>query len=137
MHGESAAKNSFTGRFDNVYLGSDIVSVELILSSYTGGAHPSTIFSGVAYDRTTGKRLELADALKLIGKSVAQVSAESSVSLKGQLRDSFMFKEGADTNPENFSSFLVTKGAVTFVFQQYQVAPYSFGPQRVSFPRAL
>jgi hypothetical protein len=137
MHGESAAKNSFTGRFDDVYLGSDIVSVELILSSYTGGAHPSTIFSGVAYDRATGKRLELADALKLIGKSVAQVSAESTASLQRQLGDSFMFKEGADTNPENYSSFLVTKGAVTFVFQQYQVAPYSFGPQRVSFPRAL
>lgn len=135
MHGESAAKYSFTGRFDDVYIGPDVISVELVLSSYTGGAHPMTLFSGVAFDRTTGKRLALADALALIGKDVAQVSAESSTSLARQLGDMFMFKEGADTNPENFSSFIVSKDAVTFIFQQYQVAAYAAGPQRVSFPR--
>ena len=68
-------------------------------------------------------------------RDVAQVSAESSTSLARQLGDMFMFKEGADTNPENYSSFLVSRDAVTFIFQQYQVAAYAAGPQRVSFPR--
>lgn len=134
-HDTELAKNSFYGRFAHPYIGPDIVSVELVLSTYTGGAHPSTIFSGVAFDRANSKRLALQDALALIGKTVAEVSASSTASLAAQLGDSFMFREGADTNPENFSSFTVSKDAVTFIFQQYQVAPYAAGEQRVSFPR--
>ncbi|MEN9413065.1 MAG: hypothetical protein RLZZ342_152 [Candidatus Parcubacteria bacterium] len=134
-HGESAAKNSFFGRFDKTYSGPDIISAELILSQYTGGAHPSTIFAGVAFDRTTGKRLELSDALALIGKNITDVSASSTQILTHDLGEGFMFPEGANTNPENFSSFVVSADMVTFIFQQYQVAPYAAGPQRVSFLR--
>jgi hypothetical protein len=134
-HGESVATNSFYGRFDNTYIGSDIISAELILSQYTGGAHPSTIFAGVAFDVDSGKRLELSDALALIGKSIETLSASSSAILARDLGDVFMFPEGANTNPENFSSFVVSRDAVTFIFQQYQVAPYAAGPQRVSFER--
>lgn len=132
---ESATpKNEFTGTFDSVYVGSDVVSVKLILSQYTGGAHPMTLFSGVNYDRATGRQLFLEDALALIGKSVAQVSAEATAQLKVKLGDS-MFEEGANSNPENFSSFLISADTVTFIFQQYQVAAYAAGPQEVSFPR--
>ena len=46
-----------------------------------------------------------------------------------------MFEEGADTNPENFSSFVISADKVTFIFQQYQVAAYAAGPQEVSFER--
>jgi hypothetical protein len=133
-HGMSVAKNSFTGRFEDVYIGSDYVSVSLILSQYTGGAHPMTIVSGRAYDRTTGKRLELADVLALTGETVADISASSTAVFAKQFSDAF-FAEGADTNPENYSSFVVSKDAVTFIFQQYQVAPYAYGPQRFTVSR--
>lgn len=127
-------KNEFTGSFDSVYVGPDIVSVKLILSQYTGGAHPVTLVSGVNYDRATGRLLLLDDALKLIGKSVGQVSAEATAELKAELGDA-MFEEGANTNPENFSSFVISADKVTFIFQQYQVAPYAAGVQEVSFER--
>lgn len=133
-HDISVAQNSFTGRFEDVYIGPDYVSASLILSQYTGGAHPMTVVSGRAYDRATGKRLELADVLVLTGKTVADISASSTAVFAKQFGDAF-FSEGVDTNPENYSSFVVSKDAVTFIFQQYQVAPYVYGPQRFSVPR--
>lgn len=134
-HDSAMPQNEFTGRFDKVYVGSDVVSTELILSQYTGGAHPITLFSGVNYDRATGKLLLLDDVLKMIGLTTEQLSAKASEQLKATLGDSFLFPEGANTNPENFSSFVVGTSTVTFIFQQYQVAPYAAGEQEVSFPK--
>ena len=132
---ESATpKNEFTGTFENVYIGPDVVSAKLILSQYTGGAHPMTIFSGVNYDRATGKQLLQDDVFKMIGKTVEEVSAEATAKLKAKLGDT-MFEEGANTNPENFSSFIISADEVTFIFQPYQVAAYAAGPQEVSFAR--
>ena len=132
---ESAApQNSFDGSFGSVYLGPDIVSAQLILSQYTGGAHPMTILSGVSFDRMSGKRLLVDDALALIGKTIAQVSAEASAQFEEKFGKDF-FSEGANTDPENFSSFTISANQVTFIFQPYQVAAYAAGPQMVSFPR--
>lgn len=135
MHGESAAQNSFYGRFDSPYVGPDYVSVELTLSEYTGGAHPITAFQGVVFDRKTGKRLTLDDILPLTGKTLGEVSSSSAASLAAQLKENYLFPEGAAPTSENYSSFTLDADSITFIFQQYQVAPYAYGPQRVSFTR--
>ena len=133
--GDSAMpKYSFDGSFDSVYVGPDVISVKLILSQYTGGAHPLTLISGLNYDRTTGGRLLQSDAFAMLGLSVGEVSAAATAELKEKLGDT-MFMEGADTNPENFSSFVISADKITFIFQQYQVAAYAAGPQEVSFAR--
>lgn len=134
MHDMTAATNSFTGRFDKVFSGPDLISAELILSSYTGGAHPSTLFTGVVFDRS-GKRLTLDDALALTGKSLSEVSESARTQLREALGDGFMFTEGADPKPENYSSFVVDSTSVTFIMQQYQVAAYAAGQQYVVVPR--
>jgi len=132
---ESATpQNEFTGTFENVYIGPDVVSVKLVLSQYTGGAHPMTIFSGLNYDRATGRQLLQSDAFAMIDLSAVQVSAQATAELKAKLGES-MFEEGANSNPENFSSFIISADEVTFIFQPYQVAAYAAGPQEVSFER--
>src|SRR3989344_9200790 len=132
---ESATpQNEFTGTFENVYVGPDVVSVQLILSQYTGGAHPMTIFNGLNYDRATGRQLLQSDAFAMIGLTAVQVSARATAELKAKLGES-MFEEGANSNPENFSSFIISADEVTFIFQPYQVAAYAAGPQEVSFER--
>jgi hypothetical protein len=132
---ESATpQNEFTGTFEDVYVGPDIISAKLILSQYTGGAHPMTIFSGVNYDRATGRQLLPQDAFALAGLSAEEVSARATAELKAKLGDS-MFEEGADSNPENFSSFVISENEITFIFQPYQVAAYAAGVQQVSFKR--
>lgn len=133
-HDSATPRNGFVGTFDHVYVDEDIVSVQLILSQDTGGAHPLTLFSGVVFDRHTGKRLLLGDVLPLIGKSTEDVARVATAEFREKFGEGF-FSEGATSNPENFSSFLVMKDSVSFIFQQYQVAAYAYGPQQVSFPR--
>lgn len=132
----AAAQHTFNGSFENVHVGTDVISFVLVLSQYTGGAHPLTLVSGLAYDRATSEQLLQEDAFQMIGMTVAEVSEAASAELAQKLGEGF-FEEGANTNPENFSSFVVSADSVTFIFQQYQVAAYAAGVQEVSFPRVL
>lgn len=130
----SSPKNELTIRFESPYTGVDAISVKLIISQYTGGAHPNSLFSGLNFDRATGRQLLQSDAFKMIGRTAEQVSVSASAQLKARLGEAF-FVEGANSNPENFSSFLIAADKVTFIFQPYQVASYAAGPQEVSFDR--
>ena len=133
--GSATPKNEFTGSFDAVYAGSDVVSVELLLSQDTGGAHPNTVVIGVNVDPKTGRELTLENALTLTGMSLEKIAAESLAQVQAKLGADGVFADGADPKPENYSTFLVGSSTVTFVFQNYQVAPYAAGMQEVSFPR--
>ena len=133
--GSATLKNEFFGSFDSVYAGSDVVSVELLLSQDTGGAHPNTVVVGVTVDPKTGRELTLEDALTLTGMSLEKIAAESLAQVQAKLGADGMFADGANPKPENYSAFLIGSGTVTFVFQNYQVAPYAAGMQEVSFPR--
>ncbi|MEY4747653.1 MAG: endo,4-beta-xylanase-like protein [Candidatus Parcubacteria bacterium] len=130
----ASPQNELTIRYGVPYIGPDVISIRLSISQYTGGAHPNTLLSGMNFDRASGKRLLQDDALKLIGKTITEISSEATAQLKAKLGDA-MFEEGANTNPENFSSFTISQDAVTFIFQPYQVASYAAGPQEVSLPR--
>ncbi|MEK7133998.1 MAG: DUF3298 domain-containing protein [Patescibacteria group bacterium] len=130
----ASPQNELTVRYESPYIGSDIVSFKLVISEYTGGAHPNSLFSGLNFDRATGKRLLQSDAFKMIGMTAQQVSVAATAQLKQKLGETF-FSEGANSNPENFSSFLISADKVTFIFQPYQVAAYAAGPQEVSFER--
>ncbi|OGG54242.1 hypothetical protein A2851_01070 [Candidatus Kaiserbacteria bacterium RIFCSPHIGHO2_01_FULL_53_29] len=130
----SSPQNELTMRFDSAYIGPDVISVKLIISQYTGGAHPNTLFSGLNFDRASNQQLLQDDAFKMIGLTVAQVSVAATEQLKSKLGEG-MFTEGANSNPGNFSSFVISAEKVTFIFQPYQVAAYAAGPQEVSFAR--
>ena len=133
---ESAVpKNEFTGSFNSTYVGADVVSVALSFSEYTGGAHGNTVIIGVNVDRKTGEDITLDEALLLIGKTLPEVSSESLVQLKAVLGEDMTFPEGAEPKADNYSVFLVSKDKVTFIFNNYQVAPYSAGPQSAEFAR--
>lgn len=127
-------KNELNSDVGPVYIGQDVVSVELLISEYTGGAHPNTIINAVNIDRKSGREVALSDALALIGKSLPDVSRESLAQLKQKLGD-IVFEDGAQPNSDNFQTFLIDAANVTFVFQNYQVAPYAAGPQFISFTR--
>ncbi len=130
----ASPQNELTIRFESPYIGHDIISVKLIISEYTGGAHPNSLFSGLNFERSNGRQLLQDDAFRMIGLNAQQVSIASSAQLKEKLGDAF-FTEGANSNPENFSSFLISADKVTFIFQPYQVAAYAAGPQEISFDR--
>ncbi len=128
-------QNEFTSSFSDVYVGEDVVSVALVISEYTGGAHPNTVIIGVNVNRASGQELTLTDALALIGKSLEEVATQSLAELKATLGEDVIFADGAAPKPENYGTFLVSKDRVTFVFNNYQVAPYASGQQKVWFSR--
>jgi len=134
-HGSSTPQNQFIGLFDSAYVGPDIVSTQLVFSEYTGGAHPNAAIVGLNVDRATGKELSLDDVLSLIGMSLQQVASSSADQLRARLGQDYLFPEGAQPSPENYSTFVVASSTVSFIFQEYQVAPYVDGTQAISFPR--
>ncbi|MBI5457769.1 DUF3298 domain-containing protein [Candidatus Kaiserbacteria bacterium] len=131
----STSQNEFIGSFNSVYVGPDIVSVALSFSADTGGAHPNTNIVSVSVNVRTGKELTLDDALALIGKTLPQVTNDSLVQLRTELGADLIFPDGAKPVAENYGTFLVSADKVTFVFNNYQVAPYSAGQQQVWFKR--
>ncbi|MFZ2555607.1 MAG: DUF3298 and DUF4163 domain-containing protein [Minisyncoccia bacterium] len=124
-----------TSSFAGTYVDDEIVSTRLIVSRFTGGAHPGTMIYGLNYARATGKEIGLKSVLALIGATLQQVSDNSTQTLKEKLGDSFIAK-GAKPTEENYWMYSINDKGVTFIFNEYQVAPYSEGPQRVSFARA-
>jgi hypothetical protein len=125
---------SMEGRFDSIFISSEVVSLRLVFSSYTGGAHGNSVILGLNFDRASTRQLTLSDALTMIDMSIDQVSAEAMAQLEAKLGTS-MFPDGASPDPENYRTFVISRDRVTFVFQEYQVAPYASGPQEVSFSR--
>jgi hypothetical protein len=129
-----SAPYSLTGGIDSTYIGPDIISVRLTLSSYTGGAHGSSTIYGFNFDRSDGHELTLDDALQLTGLSLDETAEQAKDQLTSKLNDG-IFADGALPTPENYSTFVLDADSVTFIFQEYQVAPYAAGPQEVSSPR--
>lgn len=130
---DSIPKNSQDISYDSVYTGSDYVSVELLVSEYTGGAHPNTVIIG-ANVMPNGTKVTLDDALALIGKSLKEVASETDAELKLRLENAY-FADGSAPIAENYSTFLINESSVIFVFNPYQVGPYAAGPQEVAFDR--
>ncbi len=132
--GGGPVQYDFTSLFDSLYAGEDFVSVELVISEYLGGAHPGAQFIGFTFDGETGEELSLNDVLALTGLSLEQVAEAARRELSEKLGEAF-FEEGAAASSENYGTFVVDADSVTFVFQEYQVAPYAAGPQKISFDR--
>ena len=130
----NGTKNEFQSTFDHVYIDPDLVSVRLILSEYTGGAHNISVATALNYNRSTGGFLTLDDALSLTGDTLTQISAAAKVQLAKQY-GSVAFPEGITPTTENFATFTVDKDNVTFVLQEYQAEPYSDGMPEVVVPR--
>lgn len=127
-------KNEFQSVFEGAYVSDALISVRMIYSEYTGGAHPNYVIATLNYDPATGRELSLTDALTLTGLSLEQLAERASQELRAKLGEA-MFVEGATAKPENYAAFLVTENQVTFIFQPYQVAAYAAGAQEVAFER--
>lgn len=130
-----AARYTFDGSFTTVSTGPDVLSLRMDLATYTGGAHGAHYIFGLNYDLRSGRGLDVDDALKMAGLTLTHLSEETKSQLNTKLGRDFIFPDGADAKKDNFKTFLISADKLTFVFQEYQVAPYSSGPQEVGFPR--
>ena len=96
-------------------------------SQFTGGAHPTPFIFTIPVDNK-GTLLTLADVFSVsTPEYLAVLSGYASGILSKQYGDAF-FKEGADTNPENWNHWYINEnGNLVILFGAYQVAPYVEG----------
>lgn len=103
-------------------------------SQYTGGAHPTPFISTFSIG-IDGKLLGLSDLFSVSEPEYLTVLSEyASGILSNEYGDGF-FKEGADTNPENWNNWYIDEnGNLVILFGAYQVAAYVNGEPDVSIP---
>lgn len=105
--------------------------------SDTGGAHGLSATTTFSFSKT-GQRIEVADlftnGVRGLGPVADYVQKEL---LKGEFADKAWIAEGAAPQKENYRNFIIAPEGVTFIFDQYQVAPYAAGVQKVLVPLSV
>lgn len=107
-----------------------ITTYTLIQSSYTGGAHGLTTVTLINFDNTTGREIHLQDIFKenfeepltqqLLRSLAQQTNSPTIEALK---------EKGYTTMNEMYptENFRLDKDSITFIYNSYEIAPYSMG----------
>ncbi|HSL82904.1 MAG TPA: DUF3298 and DUF4163 domain-containing protein [Thermoanaerobaculia bacterium] len=115
-----------------------LLSVELLLYAFTGGAHPNTFAALESFDLATGEPVALEDLVaegagaRLEALGERHFRREREIPETESLEEAgFWFEDDRFHLPDNFA---VTGDGLVFVFNPYEVAPYVFGPTRITLP---
>lgn len=106
--------------------------------TYTGGAHGATDFLHFAFD-ADGTPITLEALFVAQSRYLERIAEYVRPPLRKKLEDKNVFLEnmfdvGTKADPGNYMVFTLDKEGITFVFQEYQVAPYVAGVQTITVP---
>lgn len=125
-------KNTLLITYEKHFVSRNYVSLAFMALVYTGGAHPITIVTTKNYDRQTGKILKLED-LGIADSALARIRPlVISLLMKIDRPDKKWIEEGV--NARSLQNFALDHDGLTFYFSPYDVAPYSYGIQKVKIP---
>jgi len=125
------------------YADDDLISVNFVEYTFSGGAHPNSNNFTLTYDLKAGRELKLADLFKPGSKYLDTIAEYCLQDLKarkdpesgenlGIAQD--LFEDGAKPTVDNYSNWNITKKGLLITFPAYQVAAYAYGPQQVIVP---
>jgi hypothetical protein len=125
------------------YADDNLISVNFVEYTFTGGAHPNSGNFTLTYDLKAGRELKLADLFKPGSGYLSKIAGYALRDLKerkdpetgenmGIAQD--IFEDGAKPAAENYQNWNITKKGLLITFPPYQVAAYAFGPQTVIVP---
>ncbi|MFX3673794.1 MAG: DUF3298 domain-containing protein [Paenisporosarcina sp.] len=100
-----------------------ILSLSLLVYSFTGGAHGLTIIKSLTFNITTGKQYELEDLFKSDSDYVKKVSANIQMKIiewETPLLDEF-------THIRSDQDFYLADHSLVIYFQLYEITPYVAG----------
>lgn len=125
--------------FYNKYETSNYLSYVFRISEYTGGAHPNNTISTISYNKNNDAIITIESLIKDDATILDILSTESRKILEnnqlfksGLLYD--MMIDGTKPKIENFKNFVFSKEGLIIFFEQYQIAPYSYGEFNVVIP---
>jgi hypothetical protein len=135
---EAVRNNSFSIDYDVDVIHPDkltLISVRLNIEGMQAGrAHPFHMYKVLNFDLTHGKELALSDLFKPKTNYLQTLSQYSTKKLNSSLQDKWMIASGAKANTTNYKNWNLQDDSILITFDDYQVAPYSNGPQEVEIP---
>ena len=111
-----------------------LVSVRFTIQGMQAGrAHPYRAHRVLNFDLAKNKELKLKDLFKPNSKFLKKLSELSSKQLKNIVgtKDQWMITEGTKPTYKNFKNWNIEKDSLLITFDEYQVAPYYYGPQEI------
>jgi hypothetical protein len=137
-------KGEYLGHFDffenfetNIMLNKGgLLSFNVVRTDYTGGAHGSALFSNYVIDLKTGNLLTKEDVFgnnmtELAALLLSKLMEENNMSTPDELNEVGFFDAASITPNDNF---LVTGSGITFLYNQYEIAPHVMGAIEVFLP---
>jgi hypothetical protein len=113
----------------------DIWSFKFDSSFYSdGAAHPGLNSLTLNYDLDQGRELTLPDLFLPNTNYLEAISKYCIAELSKQPFFDSSFSSGAQPTPENYRNWNITPDGLMITFDEYQVAPYAAGPQKVVVP---
>jgi len=99
-----------------------------------GAAHPGLYSITLNYDLGQGKELALADLFLPKSNYLKVITDYCLAELSKQPFFDPSFASGAEPTVENYRNWNITPEGLMITFDEYQVAPYAAGPQKVIMP---
>lgn len=99
-----------------------------------GAAHPGSYSITLTYDLGQDRELALADLFLPNTDYLGTISNYCMAELGKQPGFGDPWTEGAKPTIENYRSWNITPNGLLITFDEYQVAPYAAGPQKVLIP---
>jgi hypothetical protein len=99
-----------------------------------GAAHPGLNSLTLNYDLDQGRELALADLFLPNTNYLEAISQYCIAELSKQPFFDSSFSSGAQPTLENYRNWNITPDGLMITFDEYQVAPYAAGPQKVVVP---
>lgn len=134
-YGPSSTSYEFSTEFMPVFNSGSLLTMISQSYSYMGGAHGSTVVTGRSFDTETGAPL---DASKIFRRGT---EAEVLDLVKNALNEQYFTPDGASGYTSLEEALLIdpaamelpssapyfTENGLTFIYQQYEIAPYASG----------
>ena len=122
--------------FECPYFNDEVMSLSILFSNYTGGAHGMYATYYHTFDRMTGKELKLSDIL-LTGSDEFKADVVNAIQEKTQGKDClFVTPSEAVSNYSSMDDFnwCLKDDGIQVMFGVYEISSYAAGEQTVTVP---
>ena len=123
-------QNTLFINYEVVYNNDGLLGLKFDTELFTGGAHPNHFINTKNYGLKEKKIVKFEDIIT--GQAILDRIANISLNyFKHQKLDFDLFTDGFVAKKENYPNFNLTKDSIIFYFQEYQIAPYVAGSQKI------
>ena len=111
-----------------------IVGIRIETAQFLGGAHETPYAIALSADAATGKRIRIGEVIRTA--SFPDLAEAARLALQAQLDPDLwdFIDPGTEPKATNYATWFATPAGLRFIFQAYQVAPYSEGEPEITLP---